>query len=216
MHINVWLDMLVGRLSTYINTTLEEEVHFDLMTLMRRVFANKTLMNYHLIMERGYDVVDRQDYKDREDFERKIMKGVLAKVAKAFKSLDNKVTVDDMRQSTYVLRDVPAYTFMEAFWILLLKVGYGGAEQVPMEYYRDQLLGPVREQLAKVEVKHPVFMMVASEEPLPKVLQNELPPLEDLVATILQDTEQKLLSVKEKAINGPMSVDHAVSHTTMH
>jgi hypothetical protein len=216
MAINVWLDMLAGRLASYINAALEDEVHFDLMTLMRRVFANKTLMNYKLIMEQAFDAVDGKEVMDRDEFDAKIMRKSFPRVVKAFQSLPTAVTVDDMRTSSYRINDVPAYSFMQGFWVFLLKVAYGGAEDLGTEFFYEALFETGRQHAISAGVDRESFMLIASDDPLPLYVTELKDDQVDMIEMLLQDTEQKLLSVKNKSINGSMDTLDAAKSPTVH
>jgi hypothetical protein len=197
--------MLTGRLMAYVSTALEENEFFDLMTLMRRIFANKTLMDFNLIIEKSYIPV-RDETLSQVAFERKIMRGNYRKVIMAFESLESEISLDEIRTSTYKLRDGLGYTFMEAFWILLAWDAFGEESTVPVRFFQEMVLGDALER-ERVEKKgEPSFAMVGLPPGTPREdINKEGVRKVDILQILLNRIEMRALSVKANHIYGKMS-----------
>jgi|SRR6185312_3562116 len=205
--INVWMEVLTARLGNYFTDALEENEHFDFMTLLRRVLADKTLMNFKLIIEQAHDLATSENLESGL-FQRRAMRLVLPRVSKAFAELPKEITVDDMRRSNYVLRESSHYTFMEAYWILIAWVAFGEDNIVPVDMIANALLVNFREAINKgiTKPKDPFFIMIGSDK------RTKLPTNKsgydqktrrlpkgaiDVMQLLLQRMDQKLLAIRD-------------------
>jgi hypothetical protein len=202
---NVWMEVLTARLSNYFTDALEENEYFDFMTLMRRIFADKTLMNFKLIIEQAHDLATPENL-DSGLFQRKVMRSVLPRVSKALSDLPTSITVDDMRTSSYVVRENAHYTFMEAYWILIAWLAFGEDPIVPVDLIIDALVIQNREAIRRgiYKAKDASFILIGTKKgyksPTEEIDQKKWKPSIgslDIMQLLLQRMDQKLLAIKE-------------------
>lgn len=206
---NAWTEMLTGRLFAYVSTALEENEYFDFMTLMKRIFANKTLMDFNLVIEKSYIPV-RDETLSQAAFERKIVRGNYRKIIMAFDSLESKISLDELRNSTYQIREGLGYTFMEAFWIMLAWDAFGEDAVVPIRFFQEMLLGDALDREREGKKGEPSFAMVGLPPGTPRERINDEDVRKvDILQLLLSRIEIRALSVKANYTYGKMSKGEA-------
>lgn len=215
---NVWMDILTGRFAAYITRALEESEHFDFMTLMRRVLTDKTLMNFKLIVEEAHDVAEDEE-KSSEFFN--TSRKLIPKISKVFDKLSVQVSVEDMRQSSYVLRTEPRYTYMEMYWIYIAWYAFGEDGEVPVGFIKDVVIDQGRQTLKENDgqyVNEPLFAMMMPKSKKGISKKNKSVPDNgiDVVQLMLQRMDHKLLAVKEKSVMGKLTTAEAAEATVLH
>lgn len=205
---NAWTEMLTGRLYGYITMALEENEYFDFMTVFKRVLTNKVLMDFNLIVVKSYIPV-RDETLSQEAFNRKIMRGTYRKVIQAFEDLPTSVTLAELKNSSYVLRDKPYYTYMEAFWITLAWDAFGDDHPVPAEFLQQQVFGQSLELQLKDKslLKVPSFALLGRTAPVEEHEQE--PSGINMIELMLAKMERRMLAVKAKSIFGKLPKQEA-------
>lgn len=211
---NAWTEMLTGRLYGYITMASEENEYFDFMTVFKRVLTNKVLMDFNLIVVKSYIPV-RDETLSQEAFNRKIMRGTYRKVIQAFEDLPTSVSLTELKNSSYALRDKPYYTYMEAFWIMLAWDAFGNDHPVPVEFLQQQVLGLTLDLQLKDRslLKVPSFALLGRTKPFEE--GEKQPTGINMVELMLAKMERRILAVKAKSIFGKMSKQEAADDTLL-
>lgn len=205
---NVWIDILFGRIGEYYMRALEEAEYFDFMTLFRRVLADKTLMNFKAMIEKGNDVFESPEVTLKEMSD--IIGKMSPKINKAFEKLSNVITVEDMRSSTYVLHENGKYSFMDVWWTFIVWVSLGDDGLIPIESFvlmvKDYRQAVKEEGLDPHEPSHDITFSTEGD-PETKF---------DLFQLMYQRLDRKLLAIKEKSFNGTKRIQEVIEQDLSH
>ncbi|MDR3392231.1 MAG: hypothetical protein P4L77_10915 [Sulfuriferula sp.] len=200
---NVWIDILLGRIGEFYMRALEEAEYFDFMTLFRRLLADKTLMNFKLMIEKGNDVFESPDVSLKEMSD--TIGKMSPKINKAFEKISNVVSVEDMRNSNYILRESGEYSFMEVWWTFLVWVSLGDDGVIPIESFvlmvKDFRQAITAGEFGPLDAIHKATFHLSGESAEVK---------RDLFQLMYQRLDQKLLAIKEKSFNGTKRIQEVI------
>jgi hypothetical protein len=130
---NLWMEMLMHALESYVEEIRDKSEYFDFMTLFKRVVTHPLLTNFDFIIKQHHDVLEATEDVDKWHGHADTLMAI-AKVVSAMKEMGEPTTLDDLRQSTYTLRDIPEYTYMEFYWIYIAWIAFGDETLVPVPH----------------------------------------------------------------------------------
>lgn len=198
--LNAMGEMLAAVVGEYFMEVLSEAEHFDLMTLMRRIYASKGLMDFSNLVENGLITISKEEDINLATSH---LMHLTSEVRNHFQALEKTISVEDMKKSRYRLRKSNTYSFMEIFWAYYAWQAWGSDELYSgmLDIINKILSAYMNQQTPEMNVLKPVLKLTLTS--------GESDPGYDLLQEIFMQLDVKLTTIKERVINGSVSMAEA-------
>lgn len=193
-NLNLWMETLMAKLEECVSEIKEQSEYFDFMTVFKRVLAHPVLSDFNFMIKETHDSLEATEDVDKWRLQAQGIVGVM-KIERAFKEIVGPTVLDDLRNTSYDLREphtrnVPEYTFMEFYWIYIAWNAFGDDTLLPTPMI-GQILANTREQIKQDKDFTP-------ETPVARIVgtpsaDNEFPAGQvDVLRHMLQRMDQNL------------------------
>ncbi len=198
--LNGWMQTLMPMLREYVEESINSSMHFDFMTLFRRIVTHPDLTDFTFMIVENDDVSETDSTNPAyiRQAQEKFMTVSVPKLISIFKELPTTVTVEDLKTSTYDLHPESNYSFMEYYWIYIAWWCFGVEDFVDMEALH-KLLKRYRGVMAdKKDKNESIVALSAVTSPL---AEGKGP---DLMTTLLHAMDRQLIAFRDALLNKHM------------